>query len=56
MAENILNSIGINKNFEFFTEGPFQKIAELVRPIISAENFKKIRDAVAGDAPTMTKL
>ena len=54
MAENILNSIGIDKNFQFFTEGPFQNIAEIVLPIIDAKDFTKIRNSIAGDAPTMT--
>ena len=54
MAENLLNSIGIDKNFQFFTEGPFQALSNIIKPIISVEDFVKVRNAVAGDSPTMT--
>ena len=48
ITENLLNSIGLDTNFEFFKEGTFANLAELTKSIIDPKEFKKIKEAVIG--------
>ena len=54
ITENLLNSIGIDSNFEFFKEGPFAQIAELTKSIIDPKEFNKIKEAVIGPDVKLT--